>query len=270
MDRHGQHVALPIEDLLRAVAVMRVHVEDRDPRTPIRETLRGDGCVVEIAKARRAVGAGVVPGRAAQRIGKARAVRDRRRARDGRFGRTQRRYPAVRPDRHRKVAQIPAKLAQEPGRGAGRADLLIGPPAPIRKGRGPGFRPPLGGQGLPVVPRRLQERDVVGRVDGVDRVETAGRRHRRLDPAPAQRGQQLLGPGGQVLWRHHPAEAHVLLRIVQRLIGVVEGLHHARAPCLVVVPDRRINSRVRRTGRRCCRRRCRPTRAPSVRSRRRG
>src|SRR5215813_13642351 len=50
MDRHGQYVGTIIEDLLLAVAVVIVDVEDRDLAVA-RQQIRGDGAVVEIAEA---------------------------------------------------------------------------------------------------------------------------------------------------------------------------------------------------------------------------
>src|SRR5262249_32081703 len=50
MDRHGQYVGTIIEDLLLAVAVVIVDVEDRDLAVA-RQQVRGDGAVVEIAEA---------------------------------------------------------------------------------------------------------------------------------------------------------------------------------------------------------------------------
>ena len=54
MDRNRQHVPARPEDALRAVAVMAVDVEHRDPRGPrVPQRLRGQRRVVDVAMARR-------------------------------------------------------------------------------------------------------------------------------------------------------------------------------------------------------------------------
>ena len=70
VDRDEQDVAAGVEDVLGAVAVMIVDVEDRDP-PPARgdRGLGGDRGVVEVAIAAEIVGAGMVAGRAAEREG---------------------------------------------------------------------------------------------------------------------------------------------------------------------------------------------------------
>jgi hypothetical protein len=63
---HGtiEHVAAAIEDRLRAVAMMRVEIDDGDTLELATQHLGGNGGIVEIAEARAAVGIGVVPRRA--------------------------------------------------------------------------------------------------------------------------------------------------------------------------------------------------------------
>src|SRR3546814_12958856 len=58
--RGEEHVRPRVEDALRAVAVMHVDVEDRQPRPAPRHRLRRDGDVVQEAEAAGEVGAGVV------------------------------------------------------------------------------------------------------------------------------------------------------------------------------------------------------------------
>ena len=69
MERDEEHRVVAAKDRLRAVAVVHVVVDDRDPREPeLRlRVARRDRHVVEHAEAHRAVGEGVVAGRADQR-----------------------------------------------------------------------------------------------------------------------------------------------------------------------------------------------------------
>src|SRR5690606_38333774 len=71
------HVTAPVEDLLRAIAVMVVDIEDGDPcRALVAEPLRHDGCVVDVAIASHEGVAGMVSGRTAERKGAAVAILD--------------------------------------------------------------------------------------------------------------------------------------------------------------------------------------------------
>src|SRR5580692_806405 len=67
VDGNRQHVRAIVENLLRAVAVMGVDIEDRDARMTRAQPLRGDRGVVEIAKAGGAVGARMMARGAAER-----------------------------------------------------------------------------------------------------------------------------------------------------------------------------------------------------------
>jgi hypothetical protein len=63
MDRGKEHVRPVIENRLRAIAVMIVHVEHRDPRHPgVAHRLRGNRGVVEVAEAPIARGPAWWPG----------------------------------------------------------------------------------------------------------------------------------------------------------------------------------------------------------------
>src|SRR3546814_1638715 len=76
VDRDRQHVVATVEDLLRAVAMVIVDVEDRDPaRAGIAERLRRDCRIVEEAIAAIEIGAGMMARRPAEREGRGRAVR---------------------------------------------------------------------------------------------------------------------------------------------------------------------------------------------------
>ena len=71
---------------------------------------------------------------------------------------------------------------------------------------------------------------IVWRTFGQDRLDAMARRPFRRDAVLRQRAEQLLGPLRQVLGRDDLAEAHILLRIVKRLVGMVEGTHRLANP----------------------------------------
>ncbi len=225
MNRDRQHVVAAIEDLLGAIAVMGIDVEDRDLAELRAQALGRDGGVVEIAEAAGTVGAGVVAGGTAERVDGALAGDDGVGCRHGRLGRQQRRAPAMLADRHRHVAEIPAELADEAGRAAGRADSLFGAAAPIGEGVGPDLRAALGRQVLPARPGRLEKPDEAGIMDLQHRARAVRGRPLGRDAVPGQSPKQACGALRQVLRRDHPAVAHVLLRIVNRLVGMIEGAH---------------------------------------------
>ena len=74
VDRHGEHVRARIEDLLLAVAVVIVDVEDGDA-TVARQQIGGDGAVVEIAEAAEGARLGVMARRAHQRVSEVGALK---------------------------------------------------------------------------------------------------------------------------------------------------------------------------------------------------
>ena len=79
VQRAEQQIAATIEDLLRAVAVVEIDVEDRDAcSAAVDERLGRDGGVVEEAVAAVEVVAGMVTGRTAEREGGALAGGDQR------------------------------------------------------------------------------------------------------------------------------------------------------------------------------------------------
>ena len=67
VDRHGEHVGARIEDLLLAVAVVIVDVEDGDAAVA-RQQIGGDRRIVEIAEAAEGTRLGVMAGRAHQGV----------------------------------------------------------------------------------------------------------------------------------------------------------------------------------------------------------
>ena len=74
MQRHIQHVGALVENVLGAIAVMKIHVEDGDARgSLVAQVLRGDGGVIQEAVAAVQIPGRMMPGRAAQSERSARA-----------------------------------------------------------------------------------------------------------------------------------------------------------------------------------------------------
>ena len=228
MDRDRQHIVAMIEDLLGAVAVMGIHVEDRDPVEAAFKTLGRDRSVVDVAEAARPVRPGVMSGWPAQGVCETLAGPDRIRRRDRAFAGPQGRAPGLRPDRHREIAHIPAHLAHEVAGGTGRARHLLRAAVPVGKGVRPDFGTPIG-QMLPARPDRLQEIEIRHRMHGFDGSPSMRLGRLGLNAVPRQGREQPVGPDRKVLRRDDPAEAQELLRIVKRLIGMMKGAHGRRS-----------------------------------------
>src|SRR5690606_36071012 len=100
------------EDLLRAVAVVIVDVEDGYPSRPrIPQELRGNGGVVQIAVAAVEIGPGVMPRGTAEGEGRRRAGRDLTRTRQRDVGRRPGRRPGAGRDGRTDVEGIKAQPA---------------------------------------------------------------------------------------------------------------------------------------------------------------
>ncbi len=180
--------------------------------------------IVHIAEARCAIGARVMAGRPAQRVSRARAAEKIVRRRDRRIDGARDRGEAARPHRNRQVAEVPADLRDEPARRAGRPRILLWTPAPVGKGVRPDFGSALG-QLRPAIPRGFEEGEIGACMNRARGGQPVRRRPLNRNVAPLQRRQQLLRARRQIFRRDHLAEAHILLRIVQRLIGMIECAH---------------------------------------------
>ena len=181
MQRDEAHVAAVVEDLLRAVAVVVVDVEDRDPRASVRPRRRRDRGVVEEAVARVRVGGRVMAGRA-------RAARTRRASRPiGRprptrsSSRRLRRSPP--PTCRRGSCRCRASTNRAPRSGA---------PGPTngwpRIARAYGTASASSPAPVAVAPARvhvLEELDVLGRVHAEDRARAERLAGSRIGPIPA-------------------------------------------------------------------------------------
>ena len=110
-----------VEDLLRAVAVMRVDVDHRDAAdAAIAEVLRGHGRVVEVARTAVEVGADVMARRAHRRVRGGRAREHEVACGERAVDRDARRRVGARPDERHRVHRV------EAGEGADRGRLAIG------------------------------------------------------------------------------------------------------------------------------------------------
>ena len=223
MNRHGQHIGAGVEHLLGAVAVVRVEVEDRHARVPAAQALGGDRGVVQVTEPRRAIAPRVMSRRTAQCIHGV-GARHRISRGDGGVARLPYRDPRVRAERHGQIAEVPACGGDDViGRTLGPRPILR-TSAPVWKRVGPDFRAARR-ELLPAIPRGLEVAQKPGSVNGQPRLVILLRRRFRRDAQLAERAQQSLGAGRHVGRRRNPARPHELLRMVQRLIGVIERAH---------------------------------------------
>jgi len=113
MDAGKEHIGAVIEDRLRAVAMVVVDVEHRDPRqATIPQRLGRQRGIVQKTVAAEKIGAGVVTGRAAQRECGTCAVRNRMCGIQRAEGPLARRHPGSGRERRAGVERkAPAKLA---------------------------------------------------------------------------------------------------------------------------------------------------------------
>ena len=196
---------------------MGIDVEHRHTAEPPAQALDRDRRVVDVAEPRSAVGAGMMPRGAAERIDEWLARHQRVGGRDGGVAGAQHRTPGLGPDRHRQVAEVPSRLPDQPFGRTGKTRRLLGPPAPVGEGVRPHFRPRVR-QPRPSLPGGLEEAQVGCGVDGERRAGAVLGRSFRRDTAGAQDSEEPFGAHRQVLDRHDAAEPHVLLRIVKRLV----------------------------------------------------
>ena len=115
MDRGEQHVVALVEDVLGAVAVVVVDIEDgHSPGTLIQAGLRGDGRIVQVAVAAHVVGGGMVARRPAQREHPARALGQLGLAGQRDVHRAAHRLPGAGGDGHAGVEAVVAELTDSP------------------------------------------------------------------------------------------------------------------------------------------------------------
>jgi hypothetical protein len=166
VERHDEHVTAVVEDLLSAVAVVVVDVDDRDPRTSIGPRLRGDGRVVQVAVARKGIDGGVMAGWARARVrDRFTTVRDRVPRGEGDVDRTDRGREGAGEDRIG-VVRVPPELGDDV---VGLDERLVADGAGVCR-RFRRFVEP--GVGAPALVRVFEEVDVLGRMHACDRRAT--------------------------------------------------------------------------------------------------
>src|ERR1700758_3669649 len=112
MDRYEQHVGSVVKDVLRAVAMMEIDVENCDaPGAAFDAMLRSDRGVVQIAIATHVLASGMMPGRAAQRECGTRTIAYLVHAGERRVGTRADRIPGTRVDRRTGIHREKAELA---------------------------------------------------------------------------------------------------------------------------------------------------------------
>src|ERR1700733_1926251 len=142
MDRREEHVAAAIENILRAVAVMIVDVENRRTQARIDQPLCRNGDIVEIAIAAEHVRARVMSRRTGQGEGRALALSDRVRGRKRDIGARARGVPGSLRDRRRGIEGVCAELG---------VDIAF--PALAKAARGPYRRVSVRAAGLGITLR---------------------------------------------------------------------------------------------------------------------
>ena len=182
VDRDEQHVAPRIEDVLRAVAMMIIDVEDGDAAPARRDRgLGGDGSGVEVAIAADIIGAGMMAGRPAESEGAAVAGEHGLKRRERRLSVPVSGIPCARSDRRAGVHREAAEPRIDPVE-------RQRPAAHHRKGVGKGI--PFPPRSNPVTVCRFQEVEIVRRVHAKDRRFAAILRTLRA----ADRGKDRVSP----------------------------------------------------------------------------
>ena len=228
MDRGEQHIAALVEDVLGAVAVVVVDIEDGDfPAALVEEGLGSDGGVVQVAVTAHHVAGGMVAWRPAQGEGAVGAVGDLLLGTERNLGGAVGGLPGAGSDRRAAVEAVVAELAVQvtgdhPPQGTCRpgerqqialAALLL----PARPGALEEFQ-----VGLAVDARDGRQAEILGRTDFAELASLDARK----DVVGALR---LLEAGHQL-----PVD-QLAFAVVQVVVVAVVG-EHAKRSRLVVVP----------------------------------
>ena len=195
VQRHGQHIGAVVEDALGAVAMMQVDIQNGDLAALQDQLLGGDGGVVQVAKAARNLGKGVVTGGAAQGIGGL-ALEQQFRRMDGTLRRGIGGNPGVGADGGRSVGDV------EPGLTHGAEGITVvsagGVDVGDHLGRGTV-------DAAPSVMDVTQEGQIAVRVDGGDGVHAVVVWLLWGDAQPVEAADQRVDPRG--LFRAGPLRA---------------------------------------------------------------
>ncbi len=216
VDRDGQNVVAFVEDALRAVAVVNVHVEDRGPVPELAQVFGCDAGVVQETEAAGQIAESMMAGRAAQHIDRLFAAMDEIRAREGALRRPVGGLPGAGRDRAGGIGLVKAGLSDG---GAGVACR-----APVGMDIGDDF------VGCAVDPApagvdRLQEDEVFGGVKGGDRAEAMIVRRLEGTAGLPRTVLQDLDTARLFRVRIKRAVGHEMLGIVDPLPLVENGFH---------------------------------------------
>ena len=218
MDRHGQHIVAVIENALRTVAVMHIDIQNCGAQATGAQPLCGDPGVVEKAEPPRQIAVSMMPRRAAERIARTRAIRQKIGPGHGGLRRPIGRFPRALADRTGGIGLMKPRL---PDGGLG---IIVGSVGGmnIRDHLLTGALDPL-----PAGVDILEKRHIFRRMQRRDRAKPGILRRdeitaRRLGTV-AQAGDPLwLFGAGQNL-----AIGHEMFRIMVPLAVVKNGLHCA-------------------------------------------
>ena len=228
VQRDGHHVRPVIEDVLRAVAMMRIHIQHRHFRPGLQQAACRGGAVVQVAEAAGAVAMGMVAGRSRERVGHATGARHMVRSRQRAMRGPQRRAPGLRPDGAGEVAQVIPGLRHD---GRGRAGAPSGGiDAAVVVGRkiGQHFRTGIDArrlQGLPARKGGFQVVQIIRAVHVFQRLAAIVGRRFDLHAAGGQRLLQALRARRQVGGSADAAQPHELPGRMQQLFFGKKRLH---------------------------------------------
>ena len=222
---HHQHVAAGIEDLLRAVAVMIIDIEDRDPaRAIVAQPLRGDRGVVDEAIAAGEAGAGMVARRPAQREGGALAGLDQPGGGERGVVRRLDRVPGALDEGRAAIEGIKAELRLDLLRHHVAAQSAHRPCIGHGGARAAGFPPfrPYGGQEVDIIgPVHLLRGRQAVLVRLAHRAEAD-----RVDAVP-----DIIGARRHLEGRHDLGRHQFEVSGMARMAGREDGLHAVRLRC---------------------------------------
>ena len=218
VDGGEEHVVAGVENRLGAIAVVVIHIEDRDfAMALVEERLGGNGCVIEIAITAHEVGGGVVSGRAAQGKRTVGTVLDRLLRGERHLRRAVRRLPGAGGDRRAAVEAVIAQLPVQAG-GHYLAQRAGGP--------GVGQQVALLTRQGPACPRAFEEFQVRRVMNACQRrqAKVVGRLH-WAEFALLDSLQYMVGAGGHFETGHQLPIHQFAAAVVQVMIVRVDRQH---------------------------------------------
>ncbi len=226
MDRNGQHVGPSIEDVLGAVPVVHVDVEDGHSIVVTSEPLGRYGGVVEKAESARHIGKGVVAGRTAEPVGEPLAIGHGRCRRHRRVGRRQRGPVGVGSDRAGGVGHVPTGPSDDAIRIAHRI--------PRRMNVGDDLRCFRAGERRPALVGVAQEVQVAAGVRSGHRFEPEIGRLLDLETDPPHAGEQAIDSFRLVGTERRDTAHEEEVGLVDDMDRIVEHPHRIDEPSIGV------------------------------------